>query len=190
MTQPDRKEEVTSILHALRAAAPRPEVTARAFELLYSELRELAEALLRRERAGHTLQPTALVHEAYGRLAGQDRFDWEDRSHFLGIAAQAMRRVLVDHARHRHAAKRGGKRERITLSALPGVADRELEMIELDDALTKLATESERAARVAEMKLFAGLKGDEIAEVLGVSRRTVNGDWAVARMWLAREFAA
>lgn len=184
------RAEVTRILESLRAGhADRPEITGRAFELLYDELRRLAAALLGRERAGHTLQPTALVHEAYARLVDQRRADWSGRAHFLGIAGQAMRRVLVDHARQRVAAKRGGKQERVTLSAVPGVDATGFELIELDDALNKLAAESERAARVAELKVFAGLTGEEIAEALGVSRRTVSGDWTVARAWLARELA-
>jgi RNA polymerase sigma factor (TIGR02999 family) len=184
----EKRSEVTRILHELRAAdADRPEVTARAFELLYAELRSLAAALFRSERAGHTLQPTALVHEAFARLVDRERADWQGSAHFLGIAGQAMRRVLVDHARARGAAKRGGERDRVTLSAVPGVDGVGFELIELDDALTKLARESGRAARVAELKVFAGLSGDEIAEVLGVSRRTVTGDWTVARLWLARE---
>ena len=185
-----KRTEVTRILHALRAdKAGRPEVTARAFELLYDELRSLASALMRRERGNHTLQPTALVHEVFARLVDQTRVDWQGRAHFLGIAGQAMRRVLVDYARARIAEKRGGGRERVTLSAVPGVLPGEFELVELDDALTKLARESARAARVAELKVFAGLSGGEIAAVIGVSRRTVTGDWAVARMWLARELA-
>ncbi len=186
----EKRSEVTRILHELRAGdADRPEVTARAFELLYAELRSLAAALFRTERAGHTLQPTALVHEAFARLVDRERVDWQGSAHFRGIAGQAMRRVLVDHARARLAAKRGGGRDRVTLSAVPGVPGAGFELIELDDALTKLARESERAARVAELKVFAGLSGDEIAEALGVSRRTVTGDWTVARLWLARELS-
>ncbi len=184
------RSEVTQILQSLQEGdAARPEVTARAFELLYDELRLLAAAMLRRERSGHTLQPTALVHEAFARLMDHTRVDWRGRAHILGIAGQAMRRVLVDHARARIAEKRGGKQERVTLSAVPGVVGPEFELVELDDALTKLALQSERAARVAELKVFAGLSGKEIAEAIGVSRRTVTGDWALARMWLARELS-
>lgn len=188
--QSEQRGEVTRILHELAAGdGDRPAVTARAFELLYDELRTLAAALFRRESAGHTLQPTALVHEVFARLVDRERVDWQGSAHFLGIAGQAMRRVLVDHARARLAEKRGGDRDRVTLSAVPGAAAVEFELLELDDALTKLARESERAARVAELKVFAGLSGDEIAEALGVSRRTVTGDWAVARLWLARELS-
>jgi len=183
--------EVTKLIAALGAdEADRADATPRVFELLYAELRSLARVYLHGERPHHTLQPTALVHEAFARLVDQNRTQWRSRAHVLGIAGQAMRRVLIDHARRRSAEKRGGDPKRVTLSAVPGMDSRELEMIELDDALTRLAHESERAARVAELKLFAGLSGDEIAEVLGVSRRTVTGDWTLARMWLARELAA
>ena len=175
-------------LRALAAGdADRVEITDSLFARLYGELRNLAGAMLRGERDGHTLQPTALVHEAYAKLVDQSRVDWQCRAHFMGVAGQAMRRVLVDHARKRAAAKRGGDRERVTLAAVSGVGDRDLELIELDQVLTRLAAESERAARVAELKLFAGLTSEEIALVLGVSRRTVTGDWTTARLWLSRE---
>lgn len=189
------RSEVTRILATLRKqdeaqAEERTAVTARVFELLYAELRRIAGGMLRGERAGHTLQATALVHEAYAKLVDQERVDWQGRAHFLGVAGQAMRRVLIDYARRRTAEKRGGNRERVTLSNVAGDVGREILFLELDDALNKLAVKSERAARVAELKVFAGMTGDEIAEALGVSRRTVTGDWQFARVWLARELAA
>lgn len=187
MQESDR-QQVTLFLQALAAEdIDRAEVTDSLFARLYEELRRLAGSMLRGERAGHTLQPTALVHEAYAKLVDQDRVDWKCRAHFMGVAGQAMRRVLVDHARKRAAEKRGGDRERVTLAAVSGVGDRDLELIELDQLLTCLADESDRAARVAELKLFAGLTSEEIALVLGVSRRTVTGDWTTARLWLSKE---
>ncbi len=184
-----KRLEVTQFLNSLReTGTDRPEITNQVFELLYRELRALAGSLLRQERVGHTLQPTALVHEAFAKLVDQERVDWQGRAHFLAIAGQAMRRVLVDHARRHRAEKRGGGLERVTLGGI-GNDEQDFALIELDDALTKLASESERAARVAELKVFGGLSGDEIAEALGVSRRTVTGDWTLARMWLARELS-
>ncbi len=187
MQEPER-QQITLFLQALAGGdRDRTKITDSLFTRLYGELRKLAGALLHGERAGHTLQPTALVHEAYTKLVDQSRVDWQCRAHFMGVAGQAMRRVLVDHARRRAAAKRGGDRERVTLAAVSGVGDRDLELIELDRVLTRLAGESERAARVAELKLFAGLTTKEIALVLGVSRRTITGDWTTARLWLSKE---
>lgn len=159
--------------------------------LIYDELRALAAARLRNERLGHTLQPTALVHEAYLRLAGQTRAVFRDRDHFFAVAAEALRRVLVDYARARQAGKRRAEGPRLTLASEPGAEDarEELDLIELDDALTRLAARSERQARVVELRYFAGLSVDETAAVLGVSEGTVKGDWRVARAWLERELS-
>lgn len=156
---------------------------------LYGELRRLAAGALGRERRDHTLQPTALVHEAWLRLAGQ-RAGWHNRSHFLGVAAQAMRRVLVDHARRRAAAKRPDPRARLTLSglALPGGAP-EVDVLDLDAALARLARLDPRAARVVELRGFAGCSAAEAAEALGVSEATVARDWRMAQSWLRRELA-
>ena len=154
---------------------------------LYGELRRVAAGALGRERRHHTLQPTALVHEAFLRLAGQ-RAGWQNRAHFLGVAAQAMRRVLVDHARRRAAAKRPDPRARVTLSglALPGGAV-DVDVLDLETALARLGELDPRAARVVELRGFAGCSAAEAAEVLGVSEATVARDWRMAQSWLRRE---
>jgi RNA polymerase sigma factor (TIGR02999 family) len=156
--------------------------------LVYDELRELARRFLGQERVGHTLQPTALVHEAYARLIDQDRVHWQGRTHFFAVAAQAMRRVLVDHARKRHAARRGGPALRVTLadSLLP--ADRhDVDLIGLHEALTALGELDARHARIVELRYFGGLSIEETAEELSISLATVKRDWTLARAWLRRE---
>ncbi len=186
---PPARSEITGILLDLSdETRSAPARTEQLFALIYDELRRIAAGLLRRERPEHTLQPTALVHEAYLKLVDQTRIRWQDRAHFLGIAARAMRQILVDHARGRAAKKRGGGRQRVTLDeGLLAEEGKELELLALDDAMTRLAGFDERAARVVELRIFGGLTVTEIALVLGVSKRTVDGDWSVARMWLARE---
>lgn len=157
-------------------------------ELLYAELRGAAGRLMAREREAHTLQPTALVHEAWLRLVDQDRIAWTDRAHFYGIAARCMRQVLVDHARARAADKRGGGWAQVTLDeGLLAGERRELELLGLDEALSRLAELDPRAAQVVERRVFGGMTIEEIAADLGVSPRTIDGDWATARLWLARE---
>ncbi|MBI5168667.1 MAG: sigma-70 family RNA polymerase sigma factor [Candidatus Eisenbacteria bacterium] len=159
-------------------------------EAVYDELRDLAAGYLRRERADHTFQPTALAHEAFLRLMGQRALPREDRSHFLALAAQAMRRILTDHARRRNAAKRGSGALRVTLAAVDAeAAAAEFDMGALDDALHKLAALDERRARVVDLRFFGGLTIEETAEALGVSPATVKTDWAFARAWLHRELA-
>jgi RNA polymerase sigma factor (TIGR02999 family) len=157
--------------------------------LLYAELRRLAAALLARERRAATLQPTALVHEAYLRLLGGDAA-WESRAHFLGAAARAMRRILIERARRRARAKRGGGRERVTLTegALRYEPTSE-ELVALDTALAALQARDEDMARVVELRYFGGLTLEETAEVLGRSTRSVNRLWAAARAWLHRELS-
>jgi RNA polymerase sigma factor (TIGR02999 family) len=156
--------------------------------LVYEELRQLARRHLRGERQGHTLQPTALVHEAYGRLVDGDRIQWRGRTHFFAVAAQTMRRVLVDHARKRHAAKRGGEGIRITLDDSRAVADRrDVDVIALDDALNGLATLDATQAKLVELRYFSGLGIEETAESLGVSPATVKREWSAAKAWLYRE---
>jgi RNA polymerase sigma factor (TIGR02999 family) len=157
-------------------------------EALYPELRRIAGSLMRKERPGHTLQPTALVGEAFVRLVDERQITWQDRAHFLGIAARVMRQILVDHARRRGAAKRGGGGERVTFDERLGHgAARGLAVLDLQRALDRLEALDPRGARVAVLRLFGGLTVPEIAEVVGVAPRTVDGDWAVARRWLARE---
>jgi len=156
-------------------------------EVLYDELRRIARRQLRREGAGHSLQTTALVHEAYVRLAAKRDVAWCGRSHFLAAAAGEMRRILVDHARSRAASKRGGRPRRVSLAEARLVEpDHAIEVLALDEAMTGLAARSARQARVAEMRLFGGMLVEEVAGALGVSERTVKDDWRVARAWLAR----
>jgi RNA polymerase sigma factor (TIGR02999 family) len=145
---------------------------------------------MRGERSDHTFRPTELVHEAFVRMIEQEGLAWENRAHFFGIAARAMRRVLVDHAREKRSAKRGGRQTRITMADdLAAASDGSLDLLLLHDALERLEALDARAASVAEMRVFAGLTSNEIAHVLGVSRRTADGDWLTARAWLSRELA-
>jgi RNA polymerase sigma-70 factor, ECF subfamily len=175
----------TMLLHAWRDGdrAARDEL----IPLVYQELRRLAAGHLRRERAGHTLQATDLVHEAFLRLGG-DRADWRDRAHFFAIAAQAMRRILVDHARARQRQKRGGGALMVTLDtavAAPEAGGRAIDLVALDEALGELEGHDPRKARTVELCLFAGLTGAEAAEVLAISVPTVRRDLRMARAWLA-----
>ncbi len=162
--------------------------------VVYEELKKLAGAQLRRERSGHTMQPTALVHEVYLRLAGQQTPSWESRAHFYGAAAAVMRRVLVDHARHRKAAKRGGGSAQEDASdvedALVAFEERSTDLLTLDDALTRLAALDAEQGRIVELRFFGGLSTAETAHVLGVSESTVERGWRVARAWLMREVGA
>ncbi len=188
MESPTRSE-VTGILSGLNSGnGDDPQVLERLFHLVYADMRGVAGNLFRKERVNHTLQPTALVHEAYLRLVDANRIDWQGKAHFLAVSAKVMRRILVDHARKHNAAKRGGDQQRITLEEeLHVVGDSPLEVIELDDALSRFAELDPRASQVVELRVFGGLTVKEVAEVLGVSARTVDQDWSVARMWLARE---
>jgi len=158
---------------------------------VYDELAKLAVSYMRRERPDHTLQPTALVHEAYLRLVDQDICDWRDRRHFFGVAARVMRQVLVDHARRKSASKRGGAWRRVTFDEAidaPGPADQDI--LDLDAALLKLAELDERMVRVVELRVFSGLTMEEVAGALDVSLRTAHNDWRVAKMWLANALEA
>jgi RNA polymerase sigma factor (TIGR02999 family) len=155
--------------------------------LVYRELRRRAAAYLRRERPDHSLQPTALVHEAYVRLVGQDRVAWQNRAHFFGIASQMMRRILVDHARERGAAKRPGGGVRVTLVDQVGASPApDCELLLLDQALDELAVVEPRQAQIVEMRYFGGLSETEVGAVLDVSRSTVTREWHAARVWLYR----
>ncbi len=183
--------ELTEILIAHQPdAAGGHSYSDRIFEIVYDELKRLAGSLMRRERPDHTLQPTALVHEAYCRLVDQTRIEWQNRAHFFGIAARAMRQILVDHARKRVAAKRGGECQKVTLDErLELRVDADVEVSELDDALKRLEEMDERMSRVVELHVFGGMKEEEIAHVIGISRRTVQRDWQVAKLWLGRELS-
>ena len=155
---------------------------------VYSELRRLAGSYLRRERPDHTLQTTALVHEAYLRMVDQTHTSWQNRAHFMGVAAQVMRHILVDHARARQAAKRGGGVLRVSLDPeLSRTSELEAEVVALDDALKRLAVVDSKQSRIVELRYFAGLNTDETAEVLGVSVSTVRREWSMAKAWLYDE---
>ena len=158
------------------------------FSLVHAKLRELAAWHLGRERTGHTLQPTALVNEAWLRLGGQASADWQSRAHFFGAAGEAMRRILVDHARSRNAEKRGARMERLPLDAVELVASGDPEHVLLiDEAVTRLEARDARLAKVVRLRFWAGLEEREVAELLQVTPRTVRRDWKLARAWLARE---
>ena len=160
----------------------------RMLPLVYAELRQIAARALQSERDNHTLQPTALVHEAYLRMVGGENVPWQNRAHFLGCAARVMRNILVDHARARRAEKRGGGDARVTLTEALGLADaRDVDLVALDDALTALAETDEQKCRIVELRYFGGLSEVEVAEVLGVSERTVRRGWTRAKAWLRRE---
>jgi len=157
--------------------------------LVYSELRRLARNYLRRERQDHTLQPTALVNEAYLKLIDQKNARWQNRAQFYGVAAQLMRRILVDHARQHQAAKRGGPhQERLSITSAGQLADKpEVDLLALHEALEELKIFDSQQERIVELKFFSGLSIDETAEVLGISHATVERDWKMARAWLRRK---
>ncbi len=159
--------------------------------LVYEELRRQASQYLRKERQGHTLQTTALIHEAYLRLAGQNEIEWQNRNHFFAIASTAMRRILVDHARTRHREKRGGNAEHIPLddALMIGVSQKSVDLVALDEALVRLERLDPRQAKVVELRFFSGLTNEETAKVLAVSNATVRNDWAMAKAWLHGQLA-
>lgn len=182
------QHEVTQILHDWSGGDR--EAPERLMPLVYNELRRLARTFLARERGTHTLQPTALVHEAYLRLVDQRRVSWQNRAHFYGIASSMMRRVLIDHARAHATEKRGGETIRLSLDDVQvPLEQRAAGLLALDEALEKLSQMDERKSRIVELRFFGGLSDEEIAEVLGVSTRTVLRDWKTARLWLYRELA-
>jgi RNA polymerase sigma-70 factor (ECF subfamily) len=165
------------------------EVLDKLMPLVYDELRRQASRYLRRERANHTLQTTALIHEAYMKLIDQNQVQWQNRTHFFAIAAQAMRRILVDYARERNRDKRGGAAENLPLEEAAFVVSQEkgVDLVALDEALTRLAEFDERQARVVELRYFSGLSIDETAEILGISNVTVRRDWNMAKAWLHQQ---
>jgi RNA polymerase sigma factor (TIGR02999 family) len=181
-----RQDEVTQILHDWSGGdSQAPE---RLMPLVYDELRRLARSFLARERGDHTLQPTALVNEAYLRLVGQRSVSWQSRAHFYGIASRMMRRVLIDHARTHSRDKRGGAAVHLSIDDVQvPIEERAASFVAIDEALETLAKMDERKSRIVEMRFFGGLTDEEIAEVLGVSTRTVLRDWKMARLWLFRE---
>lgn len=153
--------------------------------LVMDQLKAQARRYLDRERTDHTLQPTALVNEAYLRLVDQSKVKWQNRTHFFAVCAQIMRRILVDHARNRRAQKRGGTGKKIDVEDLSGLfGEKDVDLVALDDALQELAKIDERQARVVELRFFGGLAIEEAAEVIGISRATANREWAMARAWL------
>jgi RNA polymerase sigma factor (TIGR02999 family) len=189
LATPQRPELTNTLVSIVRGGSVR-EAQEELFREVYDELRRVAASMLRRERPGHTLQPTALVHEAYLRLIDQDRVPWQGRAHFFGAAARAMRQILVDHARRKNAAKRVGGRYRVTLDEESvAQSDSTIELLALDDLLTRLAALDARMSRIVELRIFGGLSIEELAQVLGVSTRTVDGDWAMAKRWIRRELA-
>ncbi len=179
--------EITELLNA--AASGQAESQAALFDAVYSELHRLSAANLRRERGDHTLQPTALVHEAYLRLVGGRQLHFESRAHFFVTAARTMRRILIDHARSHQASKRSGQLKRVDLDGCQSISFTEQaeELISLDTALEKLATLNARQARVVELRFFSGLGVEETSNVMGISEKTVKRDWALARAWLEKE---
>jgi RNA polymerase sigma factor (TIGR02999 family) len=186
--EPDRGT-TTDLLVAARGAGDG--ALERLLPVVYDELRRLAASYLKKEAHGHTLQPTALAHEAWLRMVDATRVDWRDRAQFLAIAARMMRHVLVDHARAKKAAKRGGGQERVTMvdAAAPAGASA-LDVLDVDDALEELGRMDPRKARVVELRFFGGLTEQEAAHALGVSATTVEDDWRFARAWLHRRLGA
>lgn len=162
----------------------------RLIPLVYAELRRIARRYLAHERPDHTLQPTALVHEAFLRLTDQRKASWRNRAQFFGIAAQVMRRILVDHARRAHALKRGGGMPALPLEQAPGTTASQIPVLALDAALARLAAMDPRQARIVELRFFTGLTFEEAAHVLGSSATTVRREWASAKAWLYRELEA
>jgi RNA polymerase sigma factor (TIGR02999 family) len=180
----DEPSDVTQLLNAWGNG--RQEALDELMPIVYQELRKLARGYLRSERNEHTLQPTALVNEAYLRLVDQKNVRWQNRSHFFGIASQLMRRILVDHARKRQSEKRGGGEVPLPFDEAKGVPTKPRDLVALDDALTDFATLDPRAAKIVELRQFGGLSIDETAEILEISPATVKREWTAAKAWLRR----
>jgi RNA polymerase sigma-70 factor, ECF subfamily len=186
----DSPGDVTLLLAEMKRG--NSEALPRLIPLVYSELRRLAAHFLKEERPGHTLQPTALVHEAYMKLAGQTRAEWQNRAQFMAVAAQVMRRILVDYARQRVAAKRGGGEAPLDVSVLEiaGGVEQSEEMLAVDTALERLSEVDPQQARVVEMRYFGGMSVEETAEAMEISPRTVKREWAMAKAWLRVEITS
>ena len=182
-------ETTTSLLAQVREGGDRgAEARERLLPLVYEELRDLAERYMRAQSPAHTLQTTALVNEAYIRLVAREAQGWESRAHFIGVAAKAMRSVLVDHARRRNAGKRGGARRRVPLEGAAILTeDPSDDLLAIDEALSRLSASDEQKGRVVELRFFGGLTNEEAASVLGVSSATVKREWRFARAWLYSE---
>ena len=179
-------ENVTMLLKQLRSG--NKNAAAELIPLLYGELRRMASHYMRRERPGHTLQATALIHEAYLRLVDQKDVEWQNRSHFFGVAAQQMRRILVDYARAHQAAKRGGPVPKLSLDEALAIPEKRVgDLLELDEALARLASIDSRQVEIIELRFFGGLSVEETAEVLDISPATVKREWTTAKAWLSRE---
>ena len=183
-----RANPSTDLTRLVRDAVGDPQSADQLLALVYDQLRRMAQQRMNEERAGHTLQATALVHEAYLRLLGSADVSWQGRAHFFAAAAEAMRRILIERARHNARLKHGGGRQRVDLDAVEGQAQVELsdDLLAVDDALTKLEAEEPEAAAVVKMRFFAGMTIEEAAEALGMSVRTANRHWAYAKAWLYR----
>ena len=185
------KNQVSELLNLLQTGEINHELGIdRLFTLVYGELHSMATGLMCQECHDNSLHATDLLHEAYLRLVSDEYASWENRAHFFGVAARSMRQILVDHARKKHANKRGGDWKRITLTDDLGLNQPlDERIIDLDEALTRFSQKDDRMAQIAEMRIFGGLKIREVAHVLGVSRSTAQGDWRVAKMWLSRELS-
>ena len=184
----DQAGKVTMLLAEVRKG--NPEAEGKLIPLVYDELRRLAGSYMRRERENHTLQATALVHEAYLKLVRQDVPDWQSRAHFFGIAAQLMRQVLVDHARSHARHKRGGGQEMVVFDeAVTLTPSRSFEVLEIDEALQRLTKMDPRQGKIVELRFFGGLTVEETSDVLGVSPKTVKREWSLAKMWLQEDLA-
>ncbi len=189
MIAPPPSQEATQLL--IDWSKGNREAAAGLMPLVYDELRRLARGYLQRERPDHTLQATGLVHEAYLRLVDQGTTTWQNRAHFFGVAAQLMRRILVDHARRHRRGKRGGSWDKVEFDeALAPSVSRNLDVIALDDALLDMAKLNPQHSQIVELRFFGGMSIEEVAEVLDVSPRTVQREWRMARAWLRREISA
>jgi RNA polymerase sigma factor (TIGR02999 family) len=187
MSHPASPQDITQMLHEWSSG--NPEALQQLLPLVYDELHRQAARYLRRERSDHTLQTTALIHEAYLKLVDQKNVQWQNRAHFFAISAQAMRRILVDYSRTKHREKRGGTDVKLSLdeAALVTGQEQSVDLIALDEALTRLAKMDQQKARIVELRYFSGLSVLETAQVMGVAAKTVERNWTMAKTWLYRE---